>query len=38
MNILQSMKAAPETANYTKGAYTSGDIMGVNAGRFDAKQ
>lgn len=38
LNILQSMKAAPETANYNRGAYTSGDMMGTNAGRFDAKQ
>lgn len=38
MNVLQAMKAAPETANYTKNAYNSGDIMGTGAGRFDAKQ
>lgn len=38
LNVLQSLKAAPETANYNKGAYTSGDVMGVNSGRFDAKQ
>ena len=38
LNVLQSMKAAPATANYTKGAYTTIDAMGVNEGRFDAKQ
>lgn len=38
LNVLQSLKAAPETANYNKGAYTSGDVMGVSEGRFDAKQ
>ena len=38
LNVLQSLKAAPETANYNKGAYTSGDAMGVSEGRFDAKQ
>lgn len=35
--LLQASKAAPETANYNKGAYTAGDTMGVNRG-FDAKQ
>lgn len=38
MNVLQAMKAAPETANYTKNAYSSGDIIGTGEGRFDAKQ
>lgn len=38
MNILQSMKAAPETANYNKGAYNAGTHMGVDANGFDAKQ
>lgn len=38
MNLLQAMKAAPATANYTKGAYNAGDTMGVGEGRFDAKQ
>ncbi len=38
MNILQSMKAAPETANYTRNAYSSGDMMGTATGKFDAKQ
>ena len=38
LNVIQSLKTAPETANYNKGAFTSGDMMGVNEGRFDAKQ
>lgn len=38
MNMLQAIKAAPETANYNRGAYTSGDTMGVSSGGFDAKQ
>ena len=39
MNLLQSVKAAaPETANYGKGAYISGDHLGVGRGGFDAKQ
>ena len=38
LNVLQAVKAAPETANYTKNAYSSGDIIGTGAGSFDAKQ
>lgn len=38
MNLLQASKVAPETANYTRGAYNSGVQMGVNSGNFDAKQ
>lgn len=38
MNLLQAAKAAPETANYTKGAFNSGTQMGAPAGGFDAKQ
>ena len=38
MNLLQASKAAPETANYTKSAYSSGVQMGVASGNFDAKQ
>ena len=30
--------AAPETANYSRGAYATGDTMGVTRGNFDAKQ
>ena len=38
MNLVQAMNAAPETANYNKGAYTAGDTMGVTSRGFDAKQ
>lgn len=40
MNILRAMKAAPETANYTKKAMNSGYHMGspMEFGGFDAKQ
>lgn len=38
MNLLQASKAAPETANYTRDAYNTGDTMGVAGGGFDAKQ
>lgn len=37
MNMYQSMRTAPETANYTRGAYNSGDTMGVSQG-FDTRQ
>ncbi len=38
MNILQASKMAPETANYTRTAGASGDVIGWTAGGFDAKQ
>ncbi len=38
LNLLQAMKTAPETANYSKGAYNTGDTMGVARKGFDAKQ
>lgn len=38
MSVLQAMKTAPETANYAKNAYNTGDIMGSDRGSFDAKQ
>ncbi len=38
MNVLQSMNTAPESANYNKGAYNTGDIIGSNRMTFDAKQ
>lgn len=37
INLIQASKAAPETANYNKGAYNAGETMGVSRG-FDAKQ
>lgn len=38
MNILQSMNKAPETANYNRGAYNTGDMIGMSNKAFDAKQ
>lgn len=38
MNLLTAMKRAPETANYNRGAYNTGDVLGAGSGRFDAKQ
>ena len=38
MNLIHSMKAAPETANYNRGAYNTGDVIGMNRKSFDAKQ
>lgn len=37
ISMLQAAKAAPETANYNKGACSAGDTMGMSHG-FDAKQ
>ena len=36
LNLFRSMRQAPETANYNKSAYNTGDLLG-NRG-FDAKQ
>ncbi len=38
MNVLQSLNTAPETANYNKGAYNTGDIIGMSNKTFDARQ
>ena len=38
LNLLHSMKSAPQTANYTRGAYSSGTFMGRSSSGFDAKQ
>ncbi len=38
MNLLQAAKAAPETANYNRGAYSAGNTMGVSAPGFDTRQ
>ena len=38
MNVLQAMNKAPETANYNKGAYNTGDMIGSSYKAFDAKQ
>lgn len=38
LNLIHAMKSAPQTANYTKGAYSTGAVMGRSNGGFDAKQ
>ena len=38
MQIIQSMNKAPETANYNKGAYNTGDVIGTVNKAFDARQ
>ena len=38
MNVLQAMNKAPETANYNKGAFSTGDRIGTSHKAFDAKQ
>lgn len=37
LNVIQAMKAAPETANYSKNAYSTGAVMGVEKSGFDSK-
>lgn len=38
LNLIQSMRKAPETANYDRGAYNTGSLIGGVSGGFDAKQ
>lgn len=38
LNLIRATKMAPQTADYNKGAYNSGNIMGAGSGGFDAKQ
>ncbi len=38
INMFQALKTAPETANYNKGAYSAGNVIGVQRSGFDAKQ
>lgn len=38
MNVIKSLKAAPETANYDRNAFNSGSNLGAGAGAFDARQ
>lgn len=38
MQVLQSLNKAPETANYNRGAYNTGDVIGTVNKTFDAKQ
>ena len=37
MNLIKSMKQAPETANYDKSAVNTGELF-IGASKFDAKQ
>ncbi len=38
LNLIQSMRKAPETANYNRNAYNTGSTMGSFKGSFDSKQ
>ena len=38
LNLMKSMRQAPETNNYGRSAINSGSILGGNVGGFDAKQ
>lgn len=38
MQVIQSLNKAPETANYNRGAYNTGDVIGTVNKAFDAKQ
>lgn len=38
ITVLQSLRGAPETAKYTKGAYTAGEKISVRSASFDTKQ
>ena len=38
MNLLTAMRTAPTTANYNKGAYNTGSVIGTGNHGFDAKQ
>ena len=38
MNIIQAAKTAPQTANYSRAADTTGECLGYTSGGFDAKQ
>ena len=38
LNMIRAMKSAPQTANYSRDAYTNGEVLGIFHGGFDAKQ
>jgi len=38
LNLVRGLKAAPETAEYNRGALSAGNLTAVPSGRFDAKQ
>ena len=37
LNIMRASKQAPETANYNRGAYNAGSMLGAGRSGFDAK-
>ena len=38
LDMIRAMKSAPQTANYSKDAYSNGQSLGILHGGFDAKQ
>ena len=38
LNMIRAVKSAPQTANYSRDAYTNGEVLGIFHGGFDAKQ
>lgn len=38
LNLIQSMKQAPQMGNYNRGAVNTGEVYGTNLKGFDAKQ
>lgn len=37
LNVIHAMKAAPETANYSRNAYSTGTVIGTEKVSFDSK-
>ena len=37
INLLQASKRAPETADYNRGAYNTGTVMGSGTKMFDSR-
>jgi flagellar biosynthesis/type III secretory pathway chaperone len=38
LSVIQAMRQAPETANYSRGGMNTGAMLGGSSGGFDAKQ
>ncbi len=38
LNMMQALRQAPETANYGRSGYNSGEVLGGARGGFDARQ
>lgn len=38
LSMIQALKTAPQTANYTRRAFSSGSALGIKTGGFDARQ